>query len=384
LTDDFADVVPGVNWNWSPEPLPIIKEQNNEAIVSFPNNANALYKALQSKRYYDLTGGAISVKVTKASTTPMNRTFFLLKFDDYKYIQIQKLDTSLECVVSLDSNNAMKLKTLPYDAVNHAYWRLRHDGTNIHWETSPDGSTWTSHASFAASTLGFAIDALRVDLGMQATGTMTTMDEAHFAKVNGGGAPVGQWCPANQLSDTFDMKGRAWDRSYSPGNGCTFMANGQLQFALKVGVKDYCAFVSSTAYELKQGAVVIEAPAITNNAASAEVFFRLEAESEGRHLEIAKTGAAMGTGTLELRLTNPTTTLKSLSYDPMNHRWWRLRQEGTSIYWDVSKDGTSGSWVVAYFAPLPFPLNMVDVVIGVGAFGPAEGAVSASFDNYNQ
>lgn len=37
-----------------------------------------------------------------------------------------------------------------YDPVAHAWLRLRHDGTSLYWETSPDGQTWTVRRTAAA------------------------------------------------------------------------------------------------------------------------------------------------------------------------------------------------------------------------------------------
>lgn len=31
----------------------------------------------------------------------------------------------------------------PYNSTTDAYWRIRHDGSLVHLETSPDGSSWT-------------------------------------------------------------------------------------------------------------------------------------------------------------------------------------------------------------------------------------------------
>lgn len=36
-----------------------------------------------------------------------------------------------------------------YSAVTHAFLRLREDGTNVYWDTSPDGTTWTNRRTLA-------------------------------------------------------------------------------------------------------------------------------------------------------------------------------------------------------------------------------------------
>lgn len=38
---------------------------------------------------------------------------------------------------------------IPYSAVEHRWLRMREDGTNLHWDTSPDGTTWTTQRTLA-------------------------------------------------------------------------------------------------------------------------------------------------------------------------------------------------------------------------------------------
>lgn len=49
--------------------------------------------------------------------------------------------------------------TAPYDAVQMAWLRLRHAGTDVFWDTSPDGTTWTNRRT---KTAAFALGSGRV------------------------------------------------------------------------------------------------------------------------------------------------------------------------------------------------------------------------------
>src|SRR5690606_37331628 len=54
---------------------------------------------------------------------------------------------------------------LPYDPVAHLWLRLREDGTNVYWDTSPDGSTWTNRRTLATPAwVTTSIDDTAVDL----------------------------------------------------------------------------------------------------------------------------------------------------------------------------------------------------------------------------
>ncbi|GAA4824350.1 hypothetical protein [Streptomyces ziwulingensis] len=52
-----------------------------------------------------------------------------------------------------------------YDPVAHLWLRLREDGTNVYWDTSPDGSVWTNRRALATPAwVTAAVDTCAVDL----------------------------------------------------------------------------------------------------------------------------------------------------------------------------------------------------------------------------
>jgi hypothetical protein len=54
---------------------------------------------------------------------------------------------------------------ITYDPVAHLFLRLREDGTNVYWDTSPDGSTWTNRRTLATPAWVSAdIDQCAIDL----------------------------------------------------------------------------------------------------------------------------------------------------------------------------------------------------------------------------
>ncbi|MGW4493771.1 hypothetical protein [Streptomyces sp. NPDC004376] len=55
--------------------------------------------------------------------------------------------------------------TLTYSATTHKWWRLREDGTNVYWDTSTDGSTWTNRRTLATPTwVTTGVDTCAVDM----------------------------------------------------------------------------------------------------------------------------------------------------------------------------------------------------------------------------
>ncbi|OKH91486.1 hypothetical protein [Streptomyces uncialis] len=54
---------------------------------------------------------------------------------------------------------------ITYSAVDHRWLRIREDGTNVYWDTSPDGSTWTTRRTLATPAWVLTeTDALALDM----------------------------------------------------------------------------------------------------------------------------------------------------------------------------------------------------------------------------
>ncbi|MET9909699.1 hypothetical protein ABZZ74_23340 [Streptomyces sp. NPDC006476] len=66
---------------------------------------------------------------------------------------------------------------ITYSPTTHAFLRLREDGTNVYWDTSPDGSTWTNRRTLATPAwITASVDQCAVD--MSAHRDAGTSDEA--------------------------------------------------------------------------------------------------------------------------------------------------------------------------------------------------------------
>ncbi|HEX6750700.1 MAG TPA: vanadium-dependent haloperoxidase [Longimicrobium sp.] len=78
------------------------------------------------------------------------------------------------------------------------------------------------------------------------------------------------------------------------------------------------------------------------------------------------------------------TKLARVQYDPVAHRWLRLREQGGTVYWETSPDGAA--WTVqAMQRPNPITLTAVYALFGAGTFaGYAIASPGvAVFDNFN-
>jgi hypothetical protein len=72
---------------------------------------------------------------------------------------------------------------LTYSAVDHKFLRIREDGTNVYWDTSPDGTTWTNRRTLATPAwITTSVDTCALDLS--AHRDAGTPDEAQYDLAN--------------------------------------------------------------------------------------------------------------------------------------------------------------------------------------------------------
>lgn len=73
--------------------------------------------------------------------------------------------------------------TVTYSATTHKFLRLREDGANVYWDTSPDGSTWTNQRTLATpGWVTASVDTCALDLS--AHRDAGTADEAQYDLFN--------------------------------------------------------------------------------------------------------------------------------------------------------------------------------------------------------
>jgi len=73
--------------------------------------------------------------------------------------------------------------TVTYSATTHKFLQLREDGTNVYWDTSPDGTTWTNRRTLATPAwVTASVDTCALDLS--AHRDAGTTDEAQYDLAN--------------------------------------------------------------------------------------------------------------------------------------------------------------------------------------------------------
>lgn len=151
--------------------------------------SSASVAELRSVRAYDLVGSAVHVKVPQVANAGGSSldftTFRLIRGGQFAEIRHNNTvgTVTFRAVVGGVTTN------LPtYSAVDHLWWRIRADATDIFFETAPDGATWTVQHSVAKPDW---IDVTEVHLrsqsqsGTPATAIFDNLNVEPFTTVNG-------------------------------------------------------------------------------------------------------------------------------------------------------------------------------------------------------
>lgn len=182
LVDNFNDNVIGPNWGDS---YGGVTETGGRARIPL---VAATYAGYQTGRAWTFAGATVYLKlVTRpvASTgTDVSVNFLVTSNVDgtslgFKYNAVTN-------VLRMQSNTAYfdgAALEIAYNATTHLWLRLREDGTNVYWDTSPDGTTWTTRRTLATPAwVTSGIDTTALDLyGYRNTGVT---DFAEFDNVN--------------------------------------------------------------------------------------------------------------------------------------------------------------------------------------------------------
>lgn len=139
------------------------------------------YPALATTTTYDITNSYIFAKIT-TPTQPGNGTkefYFEFNVDSNNRFMMFQSGSS-DVIMRRRQAGTNSQTTLTYNAVTHAYWRLREASGTLYWDTSPDGITWTNRRSIAHS-MTLTAGTVNVSAGYYGT---ESADYAYIDNVN--------------------------------------------------------------------------------------------------------------------------------------------------------------------------------------------------------
>jgi hypothetical protein len=367
LAYNFPGSDPGAIWNIDTGGGATVAQVSGEGVVTLPSGAaGSSHGAFVTSRYYNLHSDSVSVEVTNAGNTATTAaTHFELSSPNGSFLQIYQQSGTISFQYGDGGAVITTLKSGPYDPVNHLYWRFREDGINTYWDTSADGAAWTTQAQTTTATMPVAIDLLDVQFVATTNGGEINPGAVHFAKVNGGGTPTGQWCPMSTIVDNFNATAPStqWARRYADPPETVTQGSGQLLITLASTANVYGGYGSSASYRLTGSAILVQVPVVPTAATGAQAFVSLAAPGNNA-LAMVEENA-----TLSARVTvaGTSTIVGSFSYDATQHAWWRIRESGGTIYWETAPDGKT--WTTqATNAALAFGIDVLDVNLSGGTW----------------
>lgn len=184
------------------------------------------------------------------------------------------------------------------------------------------------------------------------------------------------------LRDDFEDNGRdnaKWGNAYS--SVTTFAeTGGTVVFTLANGTagSNYAGYNSfPNAYDFTGSYIAALVSTVPNVATSAQVGMKVYLDGSN----ILQFVEFNGTLHFQKTVAGVNSDVASVTYSATNHRWWRLRENGGTTYWDTSPDGRS--WNQQTSLANPFAVTSVTVEFFAGTFQSEASPGTAVFDNFN-
>jgi hypothetical protein len=181
LVDNFNDGVIGPDWGNS---YGGVTESGGKAHVPCTTG----FAGLQTAYAWTFAGASFFVKVgtVPAASTATEAYCGVLVNGDASGTRIGFTIKAVGNLLRMQSDvgyfDAAAVE-IAYDPVAHAFLRLREDGVNVYWDTSPDGTTWTNRRTLASPAwIATAVDVCALDLS--AHRDAGTSDEATYDLFN--------------------------------------------------------------------------------------------------------------------------------------------------------------------------------------------------------
>lgn len=159
LIDDFQDgVIDASKWQYTAGVV-----ETGGRVKLTPSTSFPLFGSV-FPRVHDLTNSQFVAHipvVTSNGSTGTLQSGFAIEKDSNNYVGMRKLGSDLVCskrVAGIETNLAFNL----YSAVNHLFWRIRADASNIYFETSATGTGYFIQHTESIATLGFTINVVGV------------------------------------------------------------------------------------------------------------------------------------------------------------------------------------------------------------------------------
>lgn len=304
--------------------------------------------------------------------------------------------------------------TITYSATDHLYLRFRHASSTLYWDTSPDGRTWTNQHSYAAPSWGTGLTLIyprvrgfragaetdsfvlfdNVNTPEPIQGAATAAQASALTAAGTRVAPAGTttaaqatalavagdfFRPSAGLIDAFD-DGTIDTVLWPTVTGVPVEAGGALTVPCTAG---YDGVQSANVWRLTGSSVAVRVSALPTLLPSTQGALQVMANADfNNRVEIVAESVG-GVRSLTLRqVVAGVTDDTSITYDPTDHAYWRIREAAGTLYWETSANGTA--WTTRRSATTTLNLTLVAVALVSGYWGAETPPVGSTvFDSVN-
>lgn len=147
ISDEFEDGVIAPRWadSWT-ETGCELAETGGEATILFDGTPNA-WCGYETAPVYDACDGELTLAITSPLDVPDADMSLILSFPGEDIaLSIEYWDGMLRLFERVGGDTPMSV-SLSYNQAQHRWWKIRESAGTLSWETSPNGSSWTSHAT---------------------------------------------------------------------------------------------------------------------------------------------------------------------------------------------------------------------------------------------
>ena len=175
--------------------------------------------------------------------------------------------------------------------------------------------------------------------------------------------------------------GALWAQSYASattidevgGKAVVTIANG-------VGGGQYAAFRTAASYDLTDRYCAVRIDQMVTADPAGDVFMQAATDLTGAN----RVEFLQEDGNLYFRhiLAGVATNLDSVTFDIAEHKYWRFRESGGTLYWETSADGVF--WIIQFSEANPITLTSLSISLGAGCWQSVSLAVQAvHFELFN-
>ena len=340
--------------------IPVVVAGGRLTITPRPNESGLKHGGLTSARTYAMTCSATRVELVQATNAASTAdTTFAVVVDPAHWYRMT-VENGL--LVLGERDGAISQTTIPYDPAQHRHLRIRHDcvADVVSFETSPDGTAWTSRRTIPRS---IDLRAAYVELEAGTFQPEAAPGQAIFDDVRVELTGVRESFSHQRDPEVFTPDA-LHEGGYDPELE-VFPAGGVLHLRPRAGVAGghHMGFATTRELDWTGGVasiVVLQAP---HASTEASLSFAVVSQAPGW----ARFAISASSLFFQSELAGKTTG-ESIVHDPVAHKHLRMRHEPgpDEIVWETSPDGVT--WTERRRIPRPFPVDVLKAEIEAGTY----------------